>query len=377
MKKLQNVSEKASTKQCSVKPIREYWKTQKKRDEVHARFVKAQNDNDLEELRQIIIDCEIVDPISGTRNWTEVRQFNLMFSTEMGSTADGAMKVYLRPETAQGIFVNFLNVQKTGRMKIPFGIAQIGKAFRNEIVARQFIFRMREFEQMEMQFFVRPGEEMEWFAKWKETRMKWHKALGFGDHKYRFHDHDKLAHYANAATDVEFEMPFGFKEVEGIHSRKDFDLSSHETYSGKKMQYFDPELNKSYVPYVIETSIGVDRMFLSVVSASYYEDELDGGESRVVLKLPPALAPIKLAVLPLIKKDGLPEKAREIIDNLKFDFKCQYDEKDSIGKRYRRQDAIGTPYCVTVDHQSLEDNTVTIRYRDTMEQERVLSLIHI
>ncbi|MFV0538140.1 MAG: glycine--tRNA ligase [Dysgonomonas sp.] len=342
-----------------------------KRDEVHARFVKAQNDNDLEELRQIIIDCEIVDPISGTRNWTDVRQFNLMFATEMGSTADGAMKVYLRPETAQGIFVNFLNVQKTGRMKIPFGIAQIGKAFRNEIVARQFIFRMREFEQMEMQFFVRPGEELEWFAKWKETRMKWHKALGFGDKKYRFHDHDKLAHYANAATDVEFEMPFGFKEVEGIHSRTDFDLSSHEEYSGKKMQYFDPELNKSYTPYVIETSIGVDRMFLSVMSAAYCEEELEGGESRVVLKLPAALAPIKVGVLPHVKKDGLPEKAREIIDNLKFDFKCQYDEKDSIGKRYRRQDAIGTPYCVTVDHQSLEDNTVTIRYRDTMEQERV------
>ncbi|WP_108821542.1 glycine--tRNA ligase [Dysgonomonas sp. Marseille-P4361] len=343
----------------------------KKRDEVHERFAKALNDNNLEELRQIIVDCEIVDPISGTRNWTDVRQFNLMFSTEMGSTADGAMKVYLRPETAQGIFVNFLNVQKTGRMKIPFGIAQIGKAFRNEIVARQFVFRMREFEQMEMQFFVRPGEELDWFEKWKETRMRWHKALGFGDHKYRFHDHDKLAHYANAATDVEFEMPFGFKEVEGIHSRTDFDLSSHEKFSGKKIQYFDPELNKSYVPYVVETSIGVDRMFLSIMSAAYCEEELDGGESRVVLKLPAALAPIKLGVLPLVKKDGLPEKAREIIDQLKFDFKCQYDEKDSIGKRYRRQDAIGTPYCVTVDHQTLEDNTVTIRYRDTMEQERV------
>lgn len=343
----------------------------KKRDEVHQRFAKALNDSNLEELRQIIIDCEIVDPISGTRNWTDVRQFNLMFSTEMGSTADGAMKVYLRPETAQGIFVNFLNVQKTGRMKIPFGIAQIGKAFRNEIVARQFIFRMREFEQMEMQFFVRPGEELDWFAKWKEARMKWHKALGFGDNKYRFHDHEKLAHYANAATDIEFEMPFGFKEVEGIHSRTDFDLKSHEQYSGKKIQYFDPELNKSYTPYVIETSIGVDRMFLSVVSAAYCEEELEGGEYRVVLRLPAALAPVKLGVLPLVKKDGLPEKAREIIDNLKFDFKCQYDEKDSIGKRYRRQDAIGTPYCVTIDHQTLEDNTVTIRYRDSMKQERV------
>ncbi len=344
---------------------------QAKRDEVHARFAKALNDSNLEELRQIILDCEIVDPISGTRNWTEVRQFNLMFSTEMGSTADGAMKVYLRPETAQGIFVNFLNVQKTGRMKIPFGIAQIGKAFRNEIVARQFIFRMREFEQMEMQFFVRPGEELDWFAKWKEVRMKWHKSLGFGDNKYRFHDHDKLAHYANAATDIEFEMPFGFKEVEGIHSRTDFDLASHEKFSGKKLQYFDPELNKSYTPYVIETSIGVDRMFLSILSAAYAEEVLEDGETRVVLRLPAALAPIKLAVLPLVKKDGLPEKAREIIDALKFDFKCQYDEKDSIGKRYRRQDAIGTPYCVTVDHQSLQDNTVTIRYRDTMQQERV------
>lgn len=344
---------------------------QAKRDEVHTRFAKALNDSNLEELRQIILDCEIVDPISGTRNWTEVRQFNLMFSTEMGSTADGAMKVYLRPETAQGIFVNFLNVQKTGRMKIPFGIAQIGKAFRNEIVARQFIFRMREFEQMEMQFFVRPGEELDWFVKWKEVRMKWHKSLGFGDNKYRFHDHDKLAHYANAATDIEFEMPFGFKEVEGIHSRTDFDLASHEKFSGKKLQYFDPELNKSYTPYVIETSIGVDRMFLSILSAAYAEEVLEDGETRVVLRLPAALAPIKLAVLPLVKKDGLPEKAREVIDALKFDFKCQYDEKDSIGKRYRRQDAIGTPYCVTVDHQSLQDNTVTIRYRDTMQQERV------
>lgn len=344
---------------------------QANRDAVHARFAKALNDSNLEELRNIIVDCEIACPISGTRNWTEVRQFNLMFATEMGSTADGALKVYLRPETAQGIFVNFLNVQKTGRMKIPFGIAQIGKAFRNEIVARQFIFRMREFEQMEMQFFVRPGEELEWFKQWKETRMKWHKALGFGAHKYRFHDHDKLAHYANAATDIEFEMPFGFKEVEGIHSRTDFDLSSHEKFSGKKVQYFDPELNKSYTPYVIETSIGVDRMFLSVMAASYHEEALEGGDTRVVLNLPPALAPIKLAVLPLLKKDGLPEKAREIMDELKFEFKCQYDEKDSIGKRYRRQDAIGTPFCVTVDHQTLEDGQVTIRHRDSMQQERV------
>ena len=329
------------------------------------------NDVDLNELRQIILDYEIVCPISGTKNWTDVRQFNLMFSTEMGSTADGSMKVYLRPETAQGIFVNFLNVQKTGRMRIPFGIAQIGKAFRNEIVARQFIFRMREFEQMEMQFFVRPGEELKWFAKWKETRLKWHKALGLGDQKYRFHDHEKLAHYANAATDIEFEMPFGFKEVEGIHSRTNFDLGNHEKFSGKKIQYFDPELGESYTPYVIETSIGVDRMFLSIMAAAYCEETLEGGDSRVVLRLPAALAPVKVAVMPLVRKDGLPEKAREIIDNLRFDFKCQYDEKDSIGKRYRRQDTIGTPFCVTVDHQTLEDNTVTIRFRDSMEQQRV------
>lgn len=344
---------------------------QAKRDEIHARFVKALNDGNLDELKQIIVGYEVVCPISGTKNWTDVRQFNLMFSTDMGSTADGAMKIYLRPETAQGIFVNYLNVQKTGRMKIPFGIAQIGKAFRNEIVARQFIFRMREFEQMEMQFFVRPGEEMKWFEFWKEFRLKWHKALGLGDQKYRFHDHDKLAHYANAATDIEFEMPFGFKEVEGIHSRTDFDLSQHEKFSGKNIKYFDPEINQSYTPYVIETSIGVDRTFLSILAAAYTEEELEGGDSRVVLKLPPVLAPIKAAILPLIKKDGLPEKAREIMNDLKFDFKCAYDEKDSIGKRYRRQDAIGTPFCITVDHQTLEDNTVTIRHRDDMTQDRI------
>ena len=342
-----------------------------RRDALHERYKQAMNENNLPELRQIILDEEIACPISGTRNWTEVRQFNLMFSTEMGSTADGAMKVYLRPETAQGIFVNYLNVQKTGRMKIPFGIAQIGKAFRNEIVARQFIFRMREFEQMEMQFFVRPGSELEWFRKWKETRLKWHEALGFGQDHYRYHDHEKLAHYANAATDIEFLMPFGFKEVEGIHSRTDFDLSQHEKYSGKSIKYFDPETNESYTPYVIETSIGVDRMFLSVLCGSYEEEKLENGELRTVLHLPAALAPVKLAILPLVKKDGLPEKARAIMDTMKFHFNCQYDEKDSIGKRYRRQDAIGTPYCITVDHQSLQDDTVTLRHRDTMQQERL------
>ena len=344
---------------------------QQKRDALHERYTKAMHGPDLAELKQIIEDEEIVDPISGTKNWTDVRQFNLMFSTEMGSTSEGAMKVYLRPETAQGIFVNYLNVQKTGRMKIPFGIAQIGKAFRNEIVARQFIFRMREFEQMEMQFFVQPGTELEYFQKWKETRMKWHQTLGFGAENYRFHDHEKLAHYANAATDIEFQMPFGFKEVEGIHSRTDFDLSQHEKFSKKKIQYFDPELNKSYTPYVIETSIGVDRMFLSVLCSSYDEQQLEGGDTRVVLHLPKALAPVKCAILPLVKKDGLPEKAHEIMNILKFDFACRYDEKDSVGKRYRRMDAIGTPYCITVDGQTLEDNTVTVRDRETMEQQRV------
>ena len=345
--------------------------TWRQREALHERYSQAMNAMDLDALRQIIIDEQIVCPVSGTKNWTEVRQFNLMFRTEMGSTADSAMTLYLRPETAQGIFVNYLNVQKTGRMRLPFGIAQIGKAFRNEIVARQFIFRMREFEQMEMQFFIKPGTELEWFDKWRQTRMAWHQNLGFGAENYRFHDHEKLAHYANAATDIEFRMPFGFKEVEGIHSRTDFDLSQHEKFSGKQIKYFDPELNESYTPYVIETSIGVDRMVLSVLCHSYKEEQLEGGESRVVLSLPPALAPVKLAVMPLVKKNGLPEKARQIIDDLKFHFNCYYDEKDSIGKRYRRQDAIGTPYCATVDFQSLDDDTVTLRHRDTMEQQRV------
>ncbi len=340
-------------------------------DEVHARMVKALNENDLAELKQIIIDSDIVCPISGSKNWTDVRQFNLMFSTQLGTISEEAGTIYLRPETAQGIFVNFLNVQKSARMKVPFGIAQIGKAFRNEIVARQFIFRMREFEQMEMQFFVRPGNELEWFEKWKEARLAWHKALGLGDEKYRYHDHEKLAHYANAATDIEFEFPFGFKELEGIHSRTDFDLAQHQKFTGRKMQYFDPETGESYVPYVVETSIGLDRTFLAILSAAYSEEELENGESRVVLRIPPAIAPVKLAVLPLVKKDALPEKAREIMNELKYDFNCQYDEKDSIGRRYRRQDAIGTPFCITIDHDTLEDNRVTIRHRDTMEQERV------
>ncbi len=327
--------------------------------------------NDLVAFKQLIEDLAIVCPLSGTRNWTDVRQFNLMFSTQMGSTAEGASELFLRPETAQGIFVNYLNVQKTGRMKIPFGIAQTGKAFRNEIVARQFIFRMREFEQMEMQYFVRPGEELKWFEYWKEARMKWHLSLGIPANKYRFHNHEKLAHYANAAADIEFQFPFGFKELEGIHSRTDFDLGAHQKFSGKKMQYFDPELNESYTPFVVETSIGLDRMFLAILSNAYTEEQLEDVSERVVLKLPAVLAPYKAAILPLMKKDGLPEKAREIMDELKLNFMCHYEEKDAIGKRYRRHDAIGTPICITVDHQTLEDQTVTIRDRDTMLQERV------
>jgi len=335
---------------------------------------EALNNDNLSRLKAIIEEHNIVCPVSGTKNWTEVRQFNLMFSTQMGAMAEGSDEVYLRPETAQGIFVNFLNVQKTGRMKIPFGIAQIGKAFRNEVIARQFIMRMREFEQMEMQFFVRPGTEIEWYNKWKETRLKWHLALKPDPSKYRYHDHVKLAHYANAAVDIEYEFPFGFKEVEGIHSRTDFDLSQHQQFSGKKLQYFDPEINQNYIPYVIETSIGLDRMFLTTLCNAYVEEDLstaDKKDSRSVLRLHPALAPIKAAVFPLTKKDGLPEKAREVMDLLKMDYNLIYEEKDAIGKRYRRQDAIGTPICITIDHQSLTDNTITIRHRDSMAQERV------
>jgi glycyl-tRNA synthetase len=339
--------------------------------DIKIRFVRALEQTNLQDLRQLIIDLEIADPISGTRNWTDVRQFNLMFATQLGSVTEDANQIYLRPETAQGIFVNYLNVQKTGRMKIPFGIAQIGKAFRNEIVARQFIFRMREFEQMEMQFFVKPGDDAKWFSFWKQQRMNWHIGMGIPQNKYRFHEHDKLAHYANAAFDIEFEFPMGFKELEGIHSRTDFDLKSHQEFSGKKIQYFDPELNESYVPYVIETSIGLDRTFLAVLTYAYTEEKLEDGSERVVMKIPPFLAPVKAAVLPLVAKDGLPEKAREIMDSLKFDYMCQYEEKDSIGRRYRRQDAIGTPYCITIDHQTLEDGTVTIRERDTMKQDRI------
>ena len=342
-----------------------------KKNEILARMAKSLDAGDLDDVKLLIEELEIACPDSGSRNWTEVRQFNLMFGTKLGASADTAMDLYLRPETAQGIFVNFLNVQKTGRMKIPFGIAQTGKAFRNEIVARQFIFRMREFEQMEMQFFVKPGEEMKWYEYWKTTRLNWHKSLGLGAENYRFHDHEKLAHYANAAADIEFNFPFGFKELEGIHSRTDFDLKAHEQFSSKKLQYFDTEENKNYVPYVVETSVGLDRMFLAVFSKALQEETLEDGSTRTVLRLPSVLAPTKAAVLPLVKKDGLPEIAKEIMEELKWDFNVAYDEKDAVGRRYRRQDALGTPFCVTVDHQTLEDKTVTIRYRDTMVQERV------
>jgi glycyl-tRNA synthetase len=350
-------------------------------NELLAEMERLLEQDDFTGLKDMITRNAIVCPISNTANWTDVRQFNLMFSTQVGSVAEESETIYLRPETAQGIFVNFLNVQKTGRMKIPFGIAQVGKAFRNEIVARGFIFRMREFEQMEMQFFVRPGTQKEWYEYWKKARMQWHTDLGIPAEKYRFHDHVKLAHYADAACDIEFEFPMGFKEVEGVHSRTDFDLKQHQDLSKKKQVYFDndidPETNKAYgnyVPYVIETSIGLDRAVLMILSNSYKEEDLSTDEkqdSRVVLAFPPKIAPIKLAVLPLVKKDGLPDIARELMNDCRASFNCFYEEKDSIGKRYRRMDALGTPFCVTIDHQTKEDGTVTIRHRDAMTQERV------
>ncbi|WP_418512464.1 glycine--tRNA ligase [Corallibacter sp.] len=345
---------------------------QEKIDTILKRLGQSLEKEDLADVKALIEELEIADPLTGSKNWTDVKQFNLMFGTKLGASADSSMDLYLRPETAQGIFVNFLNVQKTGRMKIPFGIAQTGKAFRNEIVARQFIFRQREFEQMEMQYFIKPGTQKEWFDYWKETRLKWHKSLGLGEENYRFHDHEKLAHYADAATDIEFKFPFGFKELEGIHSRTDFDLKQHEEFSGKKLQYFDHEDNTSYTPYVLETSIGLDRMFLAVFSNSLQDETLEDGSTRTVLKLPAVLAPTKAAILPLVRKDeALTKMAKDIVDDLKWDFNVTYDEKDAVGRRYRRQDAAGTPFCITVDGESLEDNTVTIRHRDTMEQKRV------
>ena len=340
-------------------------------NKVSTKLANLLSSSDLNGLKKLIDELDIKDPVSGTSNWTDVKQFNLMFSTEVGSNVDNTKKLYLRPETAQGIFVNFLNVVNSTRSKVPFGIAQIGKAFRNEIIARQFIFRMREFEQMEMQFFVRPGTELEWYEKWKEIRLKWHQSLGLGNDLYRFHDHKNLAHYANAACDIEFKFPMGFKELEGIHSRTDFDLKKHQEKSNKKMVYFDQKSGSSFIPYVVETSIGLDRLFLSVLSSCYVEEKLDDGSNRVFLNLPFEISPVKCAILPLNDKDGLSEKSLDIFDMLKYKFNCQLDSKDSIGKRYRRQDAIGTPLCITVDYDSLEDNSVTVRNRDNMSQERV------
>ena len=344
---------------------------QKEIDRINSAFKDAMNAEDLAAVKALIEELGIADPDTGSRNWTDVRQFNLMFKTELGAVSGDSGVIYLRPETAQGIFVNFLNVQKSGRMKLPFGIAQIGKAFRNEIIARQFIFRMREFEQMEMQFFVKPGTQAAWYEHWKAERLKWHQALGLGEGMHRFHDHVKLAHYADAACDIEFNFPMGFKELEGIHSRTDFDLRQHEEHSGRKLRYFDPETQESFVPYVVETSIGLDRMFLATLSAAFTEETLEDGSSRTVLRIPAALAPVKAAVLPLIKKDGLPEKAREVLALLQLNHNVQYDEKDAIGRRYRRQDAIGTPLCITIDHDTLQDQAVTVRDRDAMTQERV------
>jgi len=340
-------------------------------NELKSRMVSAFEKDDLVEVKKIIDDMEIKCPISGTCNWTEVRQFNLMFSTKLGASEESSMDLYLRPETAQGIFLNYLNVQKTSRMKIPFGIAQTGKAFRNEIVARQFIFRMREFEQMEMQFFIKPGTQENWFNHWKDKRLNWHLNLGIDSSLFRFHDHDKLAHYADAACDIEFNFPFGFKELEGIHSRTDFDLKSHEELSGKKIQYFDPELDKNYTPYVLETSIGLDRMFLAIISNSFKLETLEDGSTRNIMSIPKQIAPNKLAVLPLLKKDGLPEYARKVMNEFSHEINLVYDEKDAIGRRYRRQDAIGTPYCITIDHQTIEDDSFTIRDRDSMDQKRI------
>jgi glycyl-tRNA synthetase len=349
---------------------------QQKYDAISKRLGEAMRTANMSDMKAMLEELEITDPETGSRNWTDVRQFNLMFYTQLGNIAGEEGKLYLRPETAQGIFVNFLNVQKSTRQKIPFGIAQIGKAFRNEIVARQFIFRMREFEQMEMQFFVRPGTQQEWYAKWKQFRMNWHLALGAPQEKLRFKDHDNLAHYADAAVDIQYEFPFGFKELEGIHSRTDFDLGAHANLSGKKMNYFDPELNESYTPYVVETSVGCDRMFLATLSRALVEETVPDAQgedsTRIVLKINPAIAPIKCAILPLLKtKEELTKVGLEIFNQLKFSVDCQYDDKDAIGRRYRRQDAIGTPFCITVDFETLENQTVTIRERDTLKQERI------
>ncbi|AFN73905.1 glycyl-tRNA synthetase [Melioribacter roseus P3M-2] len=316
-----------------------------------------------------IINC----PQCGNKGaFTQPRKFNLMFKTFLGPVEDSNNVIYLRPETAQGIYVNFLNVANSSRQKLPFGIAQIGKAFRNEINTKNFLFRTREFEQMEMQYFVKPGTDKEFYDYWKDIRIQWFKSLGMTPSKLRFHDHpaDKLAHYAKEATDIEYEFPFGWGEIEGIHNRTDYDLSRHQQYSGKSQQYYDDVSKEKYIPYIIETSAGASRSFMAFLIDAYYEEEVKG-ETRSVLRFHPKLAPIKAAVLPLVNKDGMPEIARKIESDLRPYFKIFYDDKGAIGRRYRRMDEAGTPYCITVDTQTLEDNTVTVRERDSMEQERV------
>jgi len=322
------------------------------------------------ELYRIIIDFGIKDPASGTAEWTEVRYFNLMFKTFIGPLEDASSAVYLRPETAQGIFVNFQNVLQSTRHKVPFGIAQIGKAFRNEINTRNFLFRTREFEQMEMQFFVRPGDDQKWYEYWIEQRWQWFLDHGMSADKIRLKPHEKLAHYAKGAIDIEYEFPFGWGEVEGIHNRTDFDLASHAQFSGKKQEYYDQGENERYLPYVIETSIGASRSTMMFLVDAYREEEVNG-ETRNVLRFHPRLAPYKLAVFPLVNKEGMPEYATQLYRDLQKSFKVFYDDSGAVGRRYRRQDEAGTPYCVTVDGQTIEDGTVTIRDRDTMEQVRV------
>ena len=340
-------------------------------DAVHARLVEALHADDMPAaLHALIMDEEIRSPDSGAFDWTNVRQFNLMFETHIGPASDSENKVYLRPETAQGIFVQYQNVRETARLQVPFGIAQIGKAFRNEIVARQFVFRMREFEQMEMQYFVKPGDQLEAYEAWSAKRMSWHLANGIRPSKLRWHEHEKLAHYADAAQDIQYEFPMGWQEVEGIHSRTDYDLRRHQEFSGKKMEYFDPQTQERYLPYVVETSVGLDRTILMILADAYREEEV-GGEQRAVLKFHPEIAPYTAAVFPLVKKEGMPEVAHRIEEDLRRQFNVFYDEKGSVGKRYRRQDEIGTPFCITVDGDTLADDTVTIRDRDSMQQERI------
>ncbi|MBK8479958.1 MAG: glycine--tRNA ligase [Proteobacteria bacterium] len=338
---------------------------------VHQRFVAALHDAEpCAALHRLILDEQIRSPSSGSCDWTEVRQFNLMFSTRVGAVGADATEIFLRPETAQGIFVNFNYVREVARQSIPFGIAQVGKAFRNEIVARQFVFRMREFEQMELQYFLKPGTHMAAYERWRDERRQWHIDNGVRPQRLRFHVHEKLAHYADAAVDVQYEFPMGWQEIEGIHSRTDFDLRNHAKYSGKKLEYFDPETKESYIPYVVETSAGLDRTILMLLCEAYREEQVEG-EERVVLALSPRLAPLTVGIFPLVKKEGMPEIAQRINQALRERYHCSYDDKGAIGRRYRRMDEVGTPFCLTVDGQTLTDGTVTVRERDSMRQQRV------